>query len=164
MSGKAAELRGIIDRHTRKLEHIFSSIEHVYGDELEKVGKTERSALMVAGLLENYYTCLETIFLRISQFFENNLKPDRWHTDLLEKMTLNIEGIRQSVVSAENYTRLMELLKFRHFRRYYFELEYDWDRLEFLRKKLEQAHPVVLADLVKFNAFLTALNYPQDSP
>lgn len=127
--------------------------------ELEKIGKTERSALMVAGLLENYYTCLETIFLRISQFFENNLRAERWYSDLLERMTVNIEGVRRAVVSPDNYPKLLELLKFRHFRRYYFELEYDWDRLEFLKKKLVQAHPVVMADLERFDEYLDELNY-----
>lgn len=158
MSEKTADLRGTIRRHTEKLESIFMSLRRVYEDELKKIGKTERSALMVAGLLENYYTCLETIFLRISQFFDNNLKSERWHSDLLEKMTVTIEGVRSAAVSSENYTRLLELLKFRHFRRYYFELEYDWDRLEFLKKKLEQAHPVVMADLHNFDSFLIELD------
>ena len=46
---------------------------------LAQLGRTPISALIVAGLLENYYTCLETIFLRISQSFENNLNSARWH-------------------------------------------------------------------------------------
>jgi len=121
------------------------------------VGKSSRSALMVAGLLENYCTCLETILLRISQFFENDLTPERWHSDLLERMTIRIEGVRIPAVSDVNYPRLLELLKFRHFRRYYFELEYDWDSLEFLTKKLNEAHPVVLADLGRFDRFLASL-------
>jgi hypothetical protein len=97
------------------------------------------------------------VFLRISQFFENTLDPERWHTDLLEKMTLQIEGVRLPAVSQSNYTNLMELLKFRHFRRYYFELEYDWDRLDFLVKKMQAAHPGVTKDLERFIVFLDQL-------
>lgn len=41
---------------------------------------------------------LSTLFLRISQFFENSLESSRWHTDLLDKMTLHITGIRERVV------------------------------------------------------------------
>ena len=158
MNEDSAELHGIIRKNTEKLQRIYASLEGVYSDELPLVGKTDRSALMVAGLLENYYTCLETIFVRISQFFENNLAPQRWHSELLEKMTIELEGKRIAVVSDENYSRLLELLKFRHFRRYYFELEYDWDRLEFLRKKLQQAHAVVIEDLAKFNRFLKQIS------
>lgn len=41
--------------------------------------------------------------------------------------------------------------------RYYFDLDYDWDRLDFLRKKLDQAHPAAVADLGVFMEFLRAL-------
>jgi len=157
MSAETADLRGVIKRNMSKLDQIYESLGTVYEEELSLVGKTNRSALMVSGLLENYYTCLETTFLRISRFFENSLDSDRWHSDLLEKMTISIEGVRIPVVSDENHSRLLELLKFRHFRRYYFELEYDWDRLEFLTKKLNEAHPIVVADLQRFDRFLVSL-------
>jgi len=45
----------------------------VYTQDLPKIGKTDTSALMVAGLLENYYTCLETMLFRIAQFFGTDL-------------------------------------------------------------------------------------------
>lgn len=71
-------------------------------------------------------------------------------------MTLSIPGIRIPAVSGSNYPALLEILKFRHFRRYYFELEYDWDRLDFLVKKLREAHPTAIADLERFRDFLAA--------
>ena len=118
------------------------------------------SALIVAGLLENYYTCLETIFLRVSQSFENSLDSARWHNDLLRKMTLEIEGVRAAAVSEEAFSPLFELLKFRHFKRYYFELEYDWERLDFLVSKLRGVHPLVTRDLERFVRFARELNQP----
>ena len=39
----------------------------------------------------------------------------------------------------------------------YFEFEYDWDRLAFIRKKFDQVHPLALADLDRFGAFLRGL-------
>ena len=72
-------------------------------------------------------------------------------------MTIHIEGVRIPAVSESNQGNLIELLKFRHFRRYYFEVEYDWDRLDFLVRKLEQAHPMVQADMERFLKFLRAL-------
>jgi hypothetical protein len=65
-------------------------------------------------------------------------------------------------VSEGNNGALLELQKFRHFRRYYFELEYDWDRLDFILKKLEAAHPVAIADLERFVAFLRSLKDSSD--
>ena len=135
-------------------------MESALDGEIAQLGKTPMSALIVAGLLENYYTCLETIFLRISQSFENKLDPTRWHNDLLQKMTLEIEGVRTAAVSEETFSPLFELLKFRHFKRYYFELEYDWDRLDFLVTKLRQVHPLVTRDLERFVRFASVLDQP----
>ncbi len=45
-------------------------------------------------------------------------------------MILEIEGVRKAVISDETYSNLLEFLKFRHFKRYYFEFDYDWDKLE----------------------------------
>ncbi len=149
-----AELLGTIERQTATLEGIFSAVGQAIEHDAKLLGRSANSAVMVAGLLDNYYTCLETIFLRISQFFENRLTENRWHSDLLEKMTLRIEGVRIPVVSRDNYGNLLELLKFRHFRRYYFELQYDWMRLDFLVGKLRQAHPIVKEDVARFVDFM----------
>ena len=135
-------------------------MESALDDEIAQLGRTPISALIVAGLLENYYTCLETIYLRISQSFENKLEAARWHNDLLQKMTLEIEGVRTAAVSDDAFSPLFELLKFRHFKRYYFELEHDWDRLDYLVTKLRQAHPLVTRDLERFVRFAAALDRP----
>jgi len=158
MSEKIRELVALIRAHRRRLEAVYRSMEGALDGEIAQLGRTPISALIVAGLLENYYTCLETIYLRISQSFENSLDPARWHNDLLQKMTLEIEGVRTAAVSQETFCPLFELLKFRHFKRYYFELEYDWDRLDFLVKKLRQAHPLVMRDLERFVRFAGAID------
>lgn len=93
--------------------------------------------MVTAQIIENFYTSVETLFLRISQFFENSLNKDKWHKDLLGKMALHIEGVRDRVITEATYKDLTELLQFRHFKRYYFELEYDWGKLDFLTGKLE---------------------------
>ena len=160
MSEANPELVALIRAHRRRLETVYRSMESALDGEIVQLGKTPMSALIVAGLLENYYTCLETIFLRISQSFENKLDPARWHNDLLQNMTLEIEGVRTAAVSEETFSPLFELLKFRHFKRYYFELEYDWDRLDFLVTKLRQVHPLVIRDLERFVRFASVLNQP----
>ena len=158
MSGRSRELSALVSAYQKRLEAVRRSIEQALADEIAELGKTPRSALIIAGLLENYYTCLETVFLRISQHFENRLDPARWHNDLLQKMTLEIEGVRVAAVSEAAYPPLFELLKFRHFKRYYFELEYDWDRLDYLVAKVRQAHPLVMEDLTRFARFARAVD------
>jgi hypothetical protein len=154
MNEQIRELIAVLEKNIRLMDRLHDSLDAVYTDELLKIGKTDRSALMVVGFMENWYTCLETALFRISQQFENHLQEHQWHRDLLEKMTLDIDGVRLAAVSEANFPRLLEILKFRHFKRYYFEMDFDWDRLEFLRKKLDEAHPAAIADLRRFVGFL----------
>lgn len=111
-------------------------------------------AMVIAQSMTNYYTCVETIFLRISRFFENNLSKERWHQELLERMTVEIEGIRKSVITDDVRDSLAEILKFRHFTRYYFELNYDWDKLDFILKKFDQIKETLPIQIRKFLLFL----------
>ncbi len=69
-------------------------------------------------------------------------------------MFLRIAGTREAVLSDKAYGILVELLRFRHFKRYYFEIEYDWDRLDFLVKKLDQLGPIIRQDIAAFIGFL----------
>lgn len=111
-------------------------------------------AIIVSEIMTNYYTCLETIFLRISQHFENKLDGRKWHQDLLRKMALDISGIRIRVVSEQTYFELLEFLKFRHFKRYYFDFNYDWEKIGFLRKKFHRLFKLIRVDLKEFISFI----------
>jgi len=149
-----------LKQHVLKHLAVLDRIESFYDDYVAHIDVNQRSttdAIVTAEILNNYYTCLETVFLRVSQYFENSLDTAHWHQDLLEKMTIQIDGIRPQVVSDEAAPIFMELLRFRHFCRYYLEFDYDWDRLDFLQKKLAQVRPLVRRDLAAFLAFLEQL-------
>jgi len=93
---------------------------------------------------------METLFLRNSQAFGNQLNPKRWHADLLEKMFLEIPRIRPRVISQETYIRLEELMRFRHFKRYYLELNCDWRKIDYLINIFREAVPLLNEDLTSF--------------
>ncbi len=152
------ELASVLQKQIGFAENLLASLETALKDDVPKIGRTGNSAMMIAGLIENYYTCLETAFQKISQHFENNLNPSRWHVDLLEKMTLKIEGVRIPALSDAAFGPLLELQRFRHFKRYYFELEYDWERLDYLVAKLRSSHHLIVRDLRSFHRFIIALN------
>ena len=59
-----------------------------------------------------------------------------------------------SIVEAYTFERLDELRRFRHFKRYYYRLDYDWDKLDFVVKKLVEVHKTLHDDLSKFVQFL----------
>jgi hypothetical protein len=93
-SSEIRELVAEIRSTCSTLERVHDDLQSALRDDIAALGRTGRSALIPAGLLENYYTCLETSMLRVSQHFDNNLDPSRWHAELLRKITLRIEGIR----------------------------------------------------------------------
>jgi len=142
-----------------KTQKILKKIDVFYIEFInENKDKSVANAIVVSESFVNYYTCLETLFLKISQHFENNLKSHKWHSDLLRKMTLRIENIREPVLSDETYNILLEFLRFRHFNRHYFEFDYDWERLEFLETKYEKVKPLLKIDTENFISFLNSLN------
>ena len=136
------------------LVEIDKFFKDVHENDLATLGRTRSTALIIAQILENYYTCVETMFFRISQFFENSLCTERWHADLLDKMALSINGIRPAVIRDETYSHLRELMRFRHFKRYYFELDYDWSKLDYLTTQYEHAKKQLEADMSEFSRFL----------
>lgn len=150
-------LRSEIKKGLQVMERIAEYLQR-YQDE-HVVGKSPgiAEAMVVSQCLSNYYTCSETLFLRISRFFENHLPSDRWHQALLEKMCLEIEGVRPCVLSQDSYYCLLELVKFRHFTRYYFELNYDWDKLLFLSKKFKGLQEKLKTELSEFDDYLVKL-------
>lgn len=113
--------------------------------------------IVLAELITDYYTCLETSFVRVSKTFENNLEKSRWHTNLLERMIIEIPGIRKALLTDRSYYLLKEIMRFRHFKTYYFELDYDKDRIDFIEKKYKEVVPLVLQELEQYIIFLQKL-------
>ena len=150
-------LKSEISKTLEVLDKLDAFYREFLAVDFKVLGKKQSSAIILAEVLTDSYTCSETLFLRISQFFENHLEADKWHADLLRKMTLRIEGVREPVLSDASYSRLLELMKFRHFRRYYFEVEYDWDKLAYLQQKYEELRKLLPQDLARFREFLDRL-------
>ncbi|MFP3959868.1 MAG: hypothetical protein ACLFUX_06850 [Spirochaetaceae bacterium] len=84
MSGEGyiAALRAEIERSLDVLQRVESYYDEYTATALNPEDPTRENRIVIAEILANYYTGLETIFLRISQFFENQLSTDRWHGDL----------------------------------------------------------------------------------
>jgi hypothetical protein len=120
---------------------------------------TERNydLVILADILTDYYTCVETAFVRIAKTFENEIEERHWHKSLLERMTVEIPNVRVRAISDRTYRHLHELMRFRHFRRYYFNRRYDRERMSLLEKSFLESIPMVRTDLTNFSAFLEDL-------
>ena len=152
LAALAAELRSSLP--------VLQRIDRFHDDFCRQPRAAERSvenAIIVSDVVVSFYTCLETAFLRISQFFENALDDARWHEQLLRAMTWTVPGVRERVISDATCAALSELRRFRHFKRYYFAFDYDWDRLELVRSKYLACRAPVRAELEAYAAYVERL-------
>ncbi len=152
MKSLAAEARTTLEV-IRKIEDYYDEYTR---SSLHRDEPSRESRIVLAEIFGNYYTALETLFLRVSQTFENNLSPARWHAELLDKMILEIDDIRPRVISNDTRDALRELMRFRHFKRYYLEFDYDWDKLVFLEKKFSAVRDSIHGEIELFIRLLTA--------
>lgn len=114
--------------------------------------------IILADIITDYCTCVETAFLRIAKAFENEVIEYRWHASLLERMKVDVPDVRPRVLSDDSFEHLHELMRFRHFRRYYFDRKYDRDRMTLLERGFLLSIPLVKADLERFVGFLDQLS------
>lgn len=150
-------LLGELEKGNKVLSEMYTFFEKSLVEDVPKLGRSRSAAVLLAGIIDNYYTGIETMFFRISQFFENSLSKDHWHSDLLQRMRISVKGERVEVIKETTFTYLDEIRRFRHFNRYYYNLDYDWDRIDFLIKKMEQVHLLVTDDINVFIHFLEEL-------
>ena len=63
--------------------------------------------------------------------------------------------------SRDSYQLLDELRRFRHFKRYYYDFDYDWNRLDYLRLVYEKLRPIIKDELENYTIFLTECANPE---
>lgn len=103
-----------------QLEEDFRFIEHCARRHSDMVARAavasdqEMATMAIAYLLHNLYTAIEGYLLRIAKHFENTLDDPSWHRELIDRMRIEIPGLRPAVISAELQESLDELRRFRH--------------------------------------------------
>jgi hypothetical protein len=133
----------------------IEEIQHIY-ERLDERKKRRGKAVTesIGYQLHNLYCAFEDLFEIIAKTFENHIHDkNKYHTELLKRMTISIEGVRPSLLSQERFVLLDNLRSFRHFFRHAYT--YDLD---------ERKVGIVLADALKLreiyqqdtNAFLNS--------
>jgi hypothetical protein len=109
----------------------------------------------VAYQLHNLYNAIEDLMQIVAKAFENSVSDfSRWYTQLVDRMTLEIEGVRPALLQKDTALLLHELRAFRHFFRHAYGVPLDFDRVEQNLHKARRIHPLLVHDV---NAFLEAL-------
>jgi hypothetical protein len=106
-------------------------------------------------LLHNLYCSIENLMQETARTFENRLDdPSRYHRELLQRLHLEVPGIRPSLWSSRSYHLLNELRGFRHIFRHAYDYELDEVRLRQLQEKVLANWGAVERDVERFGRFL----------
>lgn len=112
---------------------------------------------VVAVALHHYYGAAESVFERVARAFEGApARSDRWHQDLLERMTLALDNVRPAVLRRETARALSPVLGFRHFFRHAYAVAFDARRLQLAVEDAQRAHALLSEDLDALDRTLRA--------
>jgi len=125
---------------------VFSELEKMKRliDEAKDLQKKKASNINIragGSILHDFYTGAENIFHAIANTIDESVPSGmNWHTELLNQMTLSIEGIRDPIISKDTARMLAEYLRFRHLfrKRYGFDLE--WIHIKNLLQKMPSVY------------------------
>jgi hypothetical protein len=104
----------------------------------------------LAYTIHNLYGSIEQYCTRIAKFYENNLSTTTWHAELLERMTLNIEGVRPALYDRDLLWQLDDLRRFRHLFRHMYDRPLDSERVKKMQQLLLDVLPGFLASHERF--------------
>jgi len=85
--------------------------------------------------LARFYNIVEQLGLRVAKAFENSMDDEKgWHTELIRRLSIAIQGVRPALFAAEVLQPLRDLRAFRHVFVHAYELELDPEKLALLLK------------------------------
>lgn len=150
-AAEAARLRA-------ELLHELQNVDRVRVEIVSRVEATDdTTTYALALLLMNYYTGVERLFERIAGPFGGVPTGDRWHRQLLDDMTLDIDGIRPAVITQATGEALGSLLRFRHIVRNLYAWTLRRPEIDALTGVIDQSHQALTADISRWIGFLDAL-------
>lgn len=131
----------------KKIDEIYERIK-----ERSKIIETGAVALeSLSYQLHNLYCAYEDLFKITADFFENRIEEKaNYHTQLLRRMSLEIEGLRPALLSEQSYILLDELRAFRHFFRHAYLYRLDPDRVKIALEKALRLKDIFETDSQNF--------------
>jgi hypothetical protein len=112
----------------------------------------------VAFNLHSLYSGLERMFELIAIEVDGGaLGGERWHSEMLNQMTLDLPGVRPPVIAKATAAQLDDYRRFRHLVRNIYATNLDPDRIEALVDALPLVWDDVRQELLAFVRFLDQL-------
>lgn len=153
MNAEIRTLKAEIEADLEAIAEIYAALDR-YSGQLD----TEAGRIAAAYYLHNLYSAFENIFRRVARAFGNAVSDEPgWHVGLLQRMRLDIPGVRPRLIGAAAYDALDELRRFRHIFRSAYRLELDADRLALVLKKAQVLRQIYPEEMKAFLTYLDGL-------
>jgi hypothetical protein len=146
-------LLAVLEREAGQLRKVAERNKQA-ADRLEAGAREWMDYVVVAHTLHNLYCIMESYCLRIAKFFENEIGEESWHRDLLQRMTLDIEGLRPALFLREEADAIDELRGFRHLYRNLYDKDIEPGKIDALQTRLPGLLSMYFAAHGRFTRFL----------
>ncbi len=154
---KLLRLKAEIEREIEQLNRLEQELIGLQ----EKINASEPSPydIRAAGsILHDFYNGVEAIFRRIAHELNGGIPVGQdWHKQILIDMSLNIDGVRPSVISDELSARLHNYLGFRHVFRNVYGFLLDPERVKILSRELPKIVNLLREEIGRFINYLDTL-------
>ena len=140
--------------------NILKGLEGKYRKAKEKLKRIEPDELDYAGLaytIVNIYNLMENYFLCVAKGFENTIERNRWHKDLVKRMSLEIEGVRPALLETRDIPLIDELRAFRPVFRNIYQVGLDIGKLKLVDSRMPAALRAFKSAHRRFTAVLDRL-------
>lgn len=155
---RKGELRGLLlemQSDSGAIKKLKQTLMDIQKGESSSHEPSTASQMGMALCLHHLYTAMEEIFLRINKVYDQVPESSKnWRRELLRNMSLNLEGVRPSVISNELLSKVNEYRSFRHIVRHAYDYELDWRRLQPLIQNIFETVHLFETEMEKFKEFV----------
>jgi hypothetical protein len=146
-----------LERTVRRAEHAWQGAKSIQADQDMYI---DSAALN----LHSFYSGLERLFEFVAHQIDGGPpKGEAWHRELLRQMTMEVTGMRPSVISSETAEGLDEYRRFRHVVRNVYAEHLDPIRIGKLVEGLAGLWERIKSELTQFAGFLESVNRADDA-
>ncbi len=154
MKGSLLVLKAEIEKELSDLERLAGEMSEV----LRQPRPTFLETRAAGSILHDFYSGIEKIFRRIASRVDRDIPSgDDWHTVLLKRMAIPVDGIRPPVISEQLADMLGEYLRFRHLFRNIYGFELRWERCKTLGMMMDEAFRIFKKEIECFFGFIDSI-------
>lgn len=150
-------LKADIDREMAQVEHLLEESRR----DLSGVGEmpSRLEVRGVASVLHDFYSGVDRVFERIALELDGELpRGADWHSQLLNRMEEDVEGVRPQVLTPDLAERLRPYLRFRHLFRNIYGGQLRWERSTELLAEADEVWPLLKQQMQEFKGVLGQLH------